>query len=126
MNKRKIATVCSLALVLLLFQNCAKQGFQSLSSDASNTGASVEPTTTVPPPTGVADLAWDPNTEPSLMGYKLYYGTAPGNYSQSIDVGNVTSYVVSNLPVGVTYYFVVKAYDAFGESSNSNEISKSL
>jgi hypothetical protein len=67
-------------------------------------------------------LAWDLNPEPSVTGYKLYYGTTPQNYSNSIDVGNVTTYVLRGLPEG-TYYFTVSAYNqATLESDFSNEV----
>ena len=60
-----------------------------------------------------------------LSGYKIYYGTASGNYSQTIDVGGITSSTVSNLTDGTTYYFAMTAYDTSGnESAYSNEVSK--
>lgn len=69
-------------------------------------------------------LAWDPNQEPDLAGYKLYYGTSSGSYQQSVDVGNLTQYSLSGLQNGVTYYFAVTAYDTEGyESGYSNEVS---
>ncbi|MBI5585757.1 MAG: fibronectin type III domain-containing protein, partial [Deltaproteobacteria bacterium] len=69
-------------------------------------------------------LAWDPNTETDLAGYKLYYGTSSGNYSNSVAMGNVTTYIVANLTDGVTYYFSLTAIDQEGfESGYSNEIS---
>jgi hypothetical protein len=41
--------------------------------------------------------------------------------------GNVTTYTVSNLPKGQTYFFAVSAYDSVGnESALSAEVSKSL
>ncbi|RJR17223.1 MAG: fibronectin type III domain-containing protein [Nitrospiraceae bacterium] len=62
-----------------------------------------------------------------LGGFNIYYGTAPGSYSQSIDAGNVTTYQVDNLSTGVTYYFVTTAYDTSGnESGYSNETSKTI
>jgi len=62
-----------------------------------------------------------------LAGYNIYYGTASGNYSESIDVGDVLTYQVNNLSTGVTYYFTTTAYDTSGnESGYSNEISKSF
>jgi hypothetical protein len=81
---------------------------------------------------GEASLSWDPpttNTDGSpltdLNGYIVYYGTESGNYSQSIDVGNVTTYTVINLTPGTTYYFAVTAYDTSGnESAYSNEVNK--
>jgi len=63
-------------------------------------------------------LEWDPNTEPDLAGYKLYYGTASG-YAQVIDVGNTTMYTVTNLTAGVTYYFAVTAHDASGHEKHT-------
>lgn len=68
-------------------------------------------------------LSWDANSEPDLAGYILHYGTAPGVHNASIDVGNVTSYQIDDLPEGVVYYFAAVAYDLSGNRSNkSNEI----
>ena len=68
-------------------------------------------------------LAWDANTEPDLAGYKVYWGTASGNYSNNVDVGNVTETEIKNLPDDVLVYFAATAYDAEGnESDFSNEI----
>ncbi|MEW6052162.1 MAG: DUF1566 domain-containing protein [Nitrospirota bacterium] len=62
-----------------------------------------------------------------LAGYKVYYGTVSRNYTQSIDVGNVTTYTVPNLSDGVTYYFAATAYNtAQKESQYSNEISRAM
>jgi hypothetical protein len=68
-------------------------------------------------------LAWDPNTEPDLGGYKLYYGTAKGAYEFAIDVGNQTTYTISGFLKGVDYYFAVTAYNTYGlESTFSDEL----
>ena len=45
------------------------------------------------PPTTNADGT--PLTD--LAGYKIYFGVSSKNYTQNIDVGNVTSYTVTNL-----------------------------
>src|SRR2546428_9741483 len=72
-------------------------------------------------------LAWDANTEPDLAGYKLYYGNSSGSYQFSVDVGNVTSYTLSGLLEGQTYYFAATAYNlSLAESGFSNEVSKAL
>ena len=57
-----------------------------------------------------------------LAGYKLYYGNAPGIYSNVITVGDYTSAEIGDLESG-TYYLTVTAYDIYGnESAFSNEI----
>ena len=63
-------------------------------------------------------LAWDPNTEPDVAGYRIYYGLASDQYSSSIDVGNQTSYTVASLQDGKTYYFAATAYDRLGDESD--------
>jgi len=68
-------------------------------------------------------LAWDANTEATVAGYKVGYGTARGTYSSTVDVGNWTSVNISGLDTGRTYYFACKAYDSTGrESAYSGEV----
>jgi hypothetical protein len=62
-------------------------------------------------------LAWDPSPSSQATGYLLYYGTASGQYSVSVDTGQATSAVLSGLQAGQTYYFAVLAYDAAGDHS---------
>ncbi len=71
-----------------------------------------------------ATLYWNPNSESDLAGYKIYYGYSSRSYSSSIDVRKKTSYTISNLEEGVTYYFAATAYDKRkNESGYSNEVS---
>ncbi|NWG13123.1 MAG: fibronectin type III domain-containing protein [Acidobacteria bacterium] len=71
-------------------------------------------------------LAWDPNTETDLAGYKVYYGTASRTYGPPVTIGLQTTYTVTNLPPG-TYYFAVTAYNTAGlESGFSNEVSANI
>jgi Viral BACON domain/Fibronectin type III domain len=84
-------------------------------------------TTTVTSTSTGATLTWNPVTSTDLAGYKVYMGTASGVYGTSINVGNVTSYMINNLTLGTTYYFVVTGYNTSGgESLPSNEVSKSI
>lgn len=69
-------------------------------------------------------LAWDPSSSPNVAGYRLHSGTTSGVYSQTSELGNATSTLVSNLVTGKTYFFVVTAYNTMGvESARSNEVS---
>jgi len=81
------------------------------------------------PATGTATLTWLASPD-QVSGYRVYYGTAPRTYFQSMGAGmNVTkaSAVVSDLQSGVTYYFAVTAVNTAGlESDYSNEASKSF
>src|SRR2546421_5308947 len=97
----------------------------------SPNSTSVSVTTPPPPPSNTASLAWDAVTVPSLSGYRVYFGTAPGTYLQSlgqgISVGNVTAYTLTGLASGSQYYFAVTAFDTVGvESPYSNEVSKNV
>lgn len=72
---------------------------------------------------GTVTLAWDPNTESDLDGYLLSYGTASGQYTTTIDVGNVTSYQFSEPNPSVQYYLALRAYNTSGATSPySNEV----
>jgi hypothetical protein len=69
-------------------------------------------------------LAWTGSPSPAAIGYLIYYGTASGQYSSCVDVGNVTTNTVQGLAGATTYFFAVSSYDTNGvESSLSNEIS---
>ena len=80
--------------------------------------------TNSPKPSSVT-LAWDKSPDPGVKGYDLHCGLTSGrNYSRFVNVGNVTTYTLSDLKPGQTYYCVVTAYNAAGkESPPSNEIS---
>ena len=61
-------------------------------------------------------VAWDPNTEPTVAGYKVVYGLSSRNYTYTVDVGISTSLAIpSGLQPGTTYYFAALAYDATGQ-----------
>lgn len=73
---------------------------------------------------GSVSLKWQSSL--NADGYKVKYGTQPGVYTNTIDVGNTLSANVTGLTNGSTYYFVVTAYNSTGESAVSNEVSASL
>ena len=68
-------------------------------------------------------LAWDPNLEPDIAGYRLYYGQPPGTEAGAIELGNFTTYTVEDLTEGATYFFYVTCHSTMGlESEPSNTI----
>jgi hypothetical protein len=75
-----------------------------------------------------AVLVWD--AVPDALGYRIYYRTAPGSYlqnlEQGLDVGNVTTYSMTELAARSTYHFAVTAYGTNGESDFSNEACKTI
>ncbi len=69
-------------------------------------------------------LTWDASTADDIAGYKIYYGNSSRNYNSFVDVGNQTSYTISDLVDGNTYFIAVTAYDINGnESGFSKETS---
>lgn len=69
-------------------------------------------------------LRWTRNREINLAGYKIYFGTTPGQYTESLDVGNVDRFLMKDLKDGTTYYIALKAYNLAGiESVASSEVS---
>ena len=79
---------------------------------------------------GIAELAWEPNSEPDLAGYKIYYWQEQGDLKQLSVVGLTNSpespqHTLTGLNEGENYYFVISAYDSLGnESSPSEPVSK--
>ncbi len=69
-------------------------------------------------------LAWNPSTDPTVIGYDIYYGGASGNYTNTVSAGNATNITVSGLVAGTTYYFAATTYNGMGvQSPFSAEIS---
>jgi hypothetical protein len=81
---------------------------------------------------GDVTLGWDPNSEPDLEGYGVYFRKgAPGppynlfGYITADDLRNHRKpvFTVDGLEKGARYYFAITAYDASGhESSFSNSV----
>lgn len=65
-------------------------------------------------------LQWNPVDQST--GYKIYWGQASRSYGDPVDVGTVTTYTLKDLNAG-SYFFAVTAYNAFGESGYSAEVS---
>ncbi|MEW5802599.1 MAG: fibronectin type III domain-containing protein [bacterium] len=80
-------------------------------------------------------LAWKANQ--NVAGYKIYYkaassgepydGTGAQQGNSPVDAGNVTSYILTGLDDGKTYFLAVTAYDVYHQKSDySKEVSPLL
>jgi hypothetical protein len=67
-------------------------------------------------------IQWDANVDADLAGYVLYRGKSTNNFTDSIDVGNTTSYLDTAVTNDTTYYYAVAAYDFDGNKSEYSEI----
>lgn len=92
-------------------------------------------TDTTPPaiPTGVAAVAgtgavtltWAANTEPDLLGYRVYRSTSATVGFSSITTGaplGATTFTDNGLAAGTRYYYAVRAEDDLGNQSRSSTI----
>jgi hypothetical protein len=69
-------------------------------------------------------LSWSPNSTTGVAGYRVYYGTTHGQYTNAIDVGKATMQTVSGLTPGLTYFLAVTAYTTNGLMADYfNEVS---
>lgn len=59
--------------------------------------------------TNAVGLAWVASATEGVTGYRIVYGLDSGALTNSVDVGNVNSAIVSGLTAGETYYFAVIA-----------------
>jgi len=66
-------------------------------------------------------------TPDEIAGFKIYYGTESGTYTEVVDTGFAQNYTIDNLSAGATYYFAITCYDIHGnESGFSVEVSKTI
>jgi hypothetical protein len=62
-------------------------------------------------------VSWDANSESDLSGYLVSYGSNPGQYSNTVDVGNRTQWSITGLSGTSRVYVAVRAYNASGLTS---------
>lgn len=90
---------------------------------------SAPPAAQAPAATASLMFQWDPVSVSDLAGYKIYRSTTAGIYGSPIATlsASATTYQMTNLTKGVTYFFAVSAYDTNGnESPFSNEQSRTI
>src|SRR5689334_1379026 len=69
------------------------------------------------------NLAWNPVSDTTVVGYMVHVGTQSGSYTQHLDVGLTSAYGWSSATAGQRYCFAVSAYIASHlEGPKSNEV----
>ena len=72
------------------------------------------------------NLSWNDLSlyDSQIAGYKIKYGTSPGVYTTTVDVGNVLTKSITGLTLGQTYYFAISAYDndPFNVTQTANSV----
>ena len=123
-------SVKRLVIYITFFFYLAGCAMEEGDSGSSSSGVDVERTGK-----GTALVSWAPptdNTDNStlidLAGFKIYYGTFPGEYDQTITINNpgMSSYLVENL-ASSDWFFVMTAFNTSGiESAYSAEVYKEI
>jgi len=126
----EVATCCGAILAARAFVRFAVMRSRILRG-AAFAGALLLSTGLLPKEAAAATtltLTWQASaSSPNIDGYRIYYGTSSGNYSQHVDVvGTATKATVANAPSGSTYYYAVVAFKSGVESTLSNEVKSSL
>jgi|SRR5450756_353857 len=68
-------------------------------------------------------LTWMPSSDPNVVSYRIYSGTASHSYVNQVTVDDANVVTLSGLADGVTYYLTATAIDGAGiESSFSDEL----
>lgn len=73
-------------------------------------------------PAAPLTLEWDPSPDPTVIGYRLYWGVGDTPDFQMIDVGHTNVAILPPLEQGQTYSFYVTAYDVFGAESEPSDM----
>ena len=58
---------------------------------------------------GTITIEWDRSPDPTVVGYRVSVGTAPGDYTETFDVGSATSFVYQAQDTRL-YYLAVASY----------------
>lgn len=122
--KSGVTSILLILSITLLISACNNK------EPAETTGNNIDPgasdTSTDIKLSWVAPSAREDNKPISLSeiaGYKIYYGTIPNDYPNSVDIndGSADSYTFKSFSTG-TYYFTLTTYDTEGRESRQSRV----
>src|SRR5579859_6583789 len=62
-------------------------------------------------------VAWTASASPGVTGYRMFYGDISTTVTNTTDLGNVTSTVISGLSSGITYFVSIVTLSPGGQSN---------
>jgi fibronectin type 3 domain-containing protein len=87
------------------------------------------PALTVQAQAATVNLAWDvPASGGAATGYNVYRSTVSGQFTTKLNATPLTTltYADTTAVAGTTYFYVVRAVNASGESANSNQVTAAI
>ena len=97
-----------------------------MTNNATFVRVRIPPVVVLPPtnlhqvPSGLTNtigVAWTASASPGVTGYRMFYGDTSGTTTNTSDLGNVTSTVISGLSSGVTYFVSIITLSPNGQSN---------
>ena len=67
--------------------------------------------------TNAVSLAWTASLSSGITNYRVFYGDTNGTTTNTMDLGNVSSTIISGLTPGETYFVLIIAISPNGQSS---------
>ncbi|MBI1178175.1 hypothetical protein GC207_12140 [bacterium] len=67
-------------------------------------------------------VAWDPNPEPDIAGYNVYYGVVGSGVTNKVSPGTATQQQVISLKPQTQYWFYVTAFNTAGLESDPSQV----
>ncbi len=116
-KRSALQQLCPRLLILaagVFFMSSAAQGGVFTNADG---------TFSVTNPVASVTLAWDTSTNPTVVGYHLYWGAASRTYTNYVTVTGTNAVTIKPLVRGAPNFFAVTALANSLESDFSNEVS---
>ena len=118
--KSRFTSTITTLIITLLISACSTEDLLTAVAPGNDSSSTTENENNI-------TLAWaapaerennDPISLSEIAGYKIYYGTAPGQYTNSVTIndGSAIDYTFQNFTAG-SYYFVVTTVDTEGRES---------